>query len=201
MARHYEDSETRRRQVAQAALQTIAEEGVAQFTTRAVAKRVGISEGTLFRHFGNKQEVALEAMALLEIEIDEGLVETGVPMADLEAFFRHRTALVGADGSVGRLIFSDTLVHLAGEEGRVTLDRWRNKSVGYLSVRLKALHQANALNPALDVVGANTLFQGVLLTFAMQAALGRGGSKKELQKRIDWGWTTLVAAIFQADPA
>lgn len=201
MPRHYEDSETRRRQVAQAALQTIAEEGVAQFTTRAVAKRVGISEGTLFRHFGNKQEVALEAMALLEMEIDGGLVETGDPMGDLEGFFRHRAALVGAEGSVGRLIFSDTLVHLAGEDGRLTLNRWRTKSVGYLNVRLQAMEQAGRLNPGLDLAGVNTLFQGVLLTFAMQASLGRAGSASELQKRIDRGWNSLLVTLFQASAA
>ena len=201
MPRHYEDSETRRRQVAQAALQTIAEEGVAQFTTRAVAARVGISEGTLFRHFGNKQEVALEAMALLEQEIEQGLVETGDPLQDLEGFFRHRAALVGADGSVGRLIFSDTLVHLAGEEGRVALNRWRSKSVGYLSARLQTLHQAGRLNPGLDLPGVNTLFQGVLLTFAMQASLGRAGSASELQQRIDRGWNSLMVTLFQANAA
>ena len=187
MARHYEDTETRRRQVAEAALHTIAVQGVTRFTTRAVAERVGISDGTLFRHFGSKQDIILEAMSLLEAEMDAGLVDTGDAATDLEAFFRHRAAFVGATGSVGRLIFSDELVHL-----------WRQKNVGYLMDRLGTLHTSGRLRSDLDVPGMSMLVQGTLLTFAMQAALGRGGSEQELEARIDHAWTTLHTALFAA---
>ena len=189
MARQYEATETRRRQVAEAALRTIAEDGVAQFTTRAVAARVGISDGTLFRHFGSKEEVVLEAMSLLGQGIDAGLVRTEDARADLEAFFRHRAGFVGATGSVGRLIFSDELVHLAGERGRACVLSWRKRSVGFLHDRLGALREQGLVRADLDVAAMGTLVQGVLLTFAMQASLGRAGTADELGARIDAGWS------------
>ena len=151
MPRHYEDNETRRRQVAEATLQTIAEDGVAGFTTRAVATRVGISDGTLFRHFGSKQDIVLEAMDLLEAGIRDGLVSTGDASGDLEAFFRHRASFVGAQGSVGRLIFSDELLHLAGAEGHQRVERWRSLSVGYLLERLGVLKTTGRLRADLDI--------------------------------------------------
>jgi AcrR family transcriptional regulator len=197
MTRHYEHTETRRRQVAEAALRTIAEGGSTRFTTREVAARVGISDGTLFRHFGSKEEIVLEAMGLLEAELDAGLADTGDARADLEAFFRHRAAFVGAQGSVGRLIFSDELVHLAGEAGRARVEQWRKKSVGYLLDRLGALRVSGRLRSDLDVPGANLLFQGVLLTFAMQGFLGRAFAQDELEARIQHAWKTLQTVLFE----
>ncbi len=196
MARHYEDTDTRRRQVAEAALRTLVEDGVAGFTTRAVAARVGISDGTLFRHFKNKQEIVLHAMELLGEQIDAGLVTTGSPMGDLKGFFRHRAALVGTQGSVGRLIFSDGLVHLAGDAGRECMGGWRQRSVGYLMECLSQLKAAGKLHPKLEVPAASMLLQGVLLTFAMQASLGRTGSSEALQARIDHAWSTLHTLLF-----
>jgi TetR/AcrR family transcriptional regulator len=197
MPRQYEDNETRRRQVAEAALLTIAEDGVASFTTRAVAGRVGISDGTLFRHFGSKKEIVLEAMKLLRAGIEEGLVETGDASSDLEGFFRHRAAFVGANGSVGRLIFSDELIHLAGTEGRSEVEEWRRKSVGYLLVRLGSLRMGGKLRSDLDLPAMGMLIQGALLTFAMQASLGRQGSGEELQARVDHAWKALDTILFQ----
>lgn len=196
MPRQYEPTETRRRQVAEAALATIAEDGVASFTTRAVAGRVGISDGTLFRHFGNKEEVVLEAMGLLEAELVNSLVDTGDPRNDLETFFRHRAAFVGAQGSVGRLIFSDELVHLAGDAGRRKVEEWRRLSVGYLLERLSMLRALGLLRDAPDIPAMSMLLQGALLTFAMQAPLGRAGTAEELEARIHHAWNALSIVLF-----
>ncbi len=195
MARQYEDSETRRLQVAQAALQVIATEGAGRFTTRAVANRVGIGEGTLFRHFGSKEEIALAAMTLLEQELAASLVETGDAMADVEAFFRHRAAMVGQQSSVGRLIFSDELVHLAGEAGRARIDGWRRRNVAWLIQRLVALQAQGELRADVDAQMLATMVQGLLLTFAMQASLGRAGSPAEVQARIELSWSSLLLLL------
>ncbi len=196
MPRHYENTETRRQQVAQAALQTIAEDGVARFTTKAIAGRVGISDGTLFRHFGNKQEIVLEAMDLLESELEASLISTGDPLDDLEAFFRHRAAFVGAEGSVGRLIFSDELVHLAGEDGRQQVARWRQRSVHYMLERLSQLVTHGRTATPVDIAAMSMLIQGALLTFAMQASIGKADPPERLRARIDHAWSALRTLLF-----
>lgn len=195
MPRHYENTDVRRRQVAQAALRTIAEEGVGSFTTRAVASRVGISDGTLFRHFGNKQEIALEAMQLLDQELDAGIVQTGDALADLEAFFRHRAGFVGDQASVGRLIFSDEIVHLAGEAGREVIQGWRRRSVDFLVRRLAQLAAEGRLSSELDLPAMSMIFQGALLTFAMQASLGTGGTRDALLARVEHAWNAIYIVL------
>lgn len=195
MARQYEDGDTRRRQVVEATLQTLAEAGVTGFTTRAVADRVGISEGSLFRHFESKREIVLAAMDALEEGIREGLVSTGDPWSDLEGFFRQRAAFVGNQQSVGRLIFSDELVHLAGEEGRARVAAWRTASVTFLLDRLSRLEVEGRLRPGLGVPGGSLLVQGLLLTFAMQASLGAAGPEAAVRARIDHAWSTLTLVL------
>ena len=196
MNRQYEDTETRRRQIAEAALVTIAEDGVARFTTKAIAARVGISDGTLFRHFGNKKEIVLEAMALLGKDIEAGLTDSGDSLQDVEAFFRHRAAFVGEQGSVGRLIFSESLVHLAGEEGQECIAEWRKASVGYLIQRLTELKTSGRVKDSVGVSTMSMLIQGSLLTFAMHASLNRGGSRAELMARVDHAWRALHNLFF-----
>lgn len=195
--RHYQNGETRRRQVAEAALETIAAQGVEGFTTRIIAQKVGISDGTVFRHFESKADIVHAAIVLLEEEMDAAMVQTGNPRADLETFFRHRSAFIGAEGSVGRLIFSENLLHLAGDAGRERLAGWRQRNVAYLLTQLGALHAEGALRDDLDVPAMSMFFQGALLTFAMQASLGRSGTKDALNARIDHAWKNLQAVLFR----
>lgn len=195
--RHYKDNETRRRQVAEAALQTIAEDGVEGFTTRIIAQKVGISDGTVFRHFESKADIVHAAIVLLEEEMDAAMVQTGNPRADLETFFRHRAAFVGAEDSVGRLIFSENLFHLAGDEGRERLDGWRQRNVAFLLTNLGDLYAKGQLREELDIPAMGMFFQGALLTFAMQASLGRSGTTEELNARIDHSWKSLQTVLFK----
>ncbi len=191
MVRTYEDGETRRHQVAQAALRTIVEDGIAHFTTRAIASRVGISDGSIFRHFENKEEIVLAAMELLSLELQNGLDETDDALKDLEQFFRHRAAFVGAEGAVGRLIFSDEFVRLAGDKGQNTIAGWRMKSVGYLLNCFCRLQSEGRIRSDLPPQSLIMLTQGLLLTFAMQASFATPNPIEQLNEQIDLAWNTL----------
>ncbi len=56
------ETEIRREQIAEAALNIVSEEGVGGLTVRKVAKKVGFSAPALYRHFKNKSEILLAAM-------------------------------------------------------------------------------------------------------------------------------------------
>ncbi len=200
MTRQYEDTDTRRAQVAEAALRTIAEDGVAGFTTKAVAQRVGISEGTLFRHFVSKEQVVLEAISLLEREMEKGLVETGDDLRDLETFFRHRAAFVGAEASVGRLVFSPELLHLAGPKSSNRIKSWRAKNMDYLATKLSALHTSHKLQSKLGVGALKLFIQGLLLTFALQPSFETTKAQADLQPRINQAWSSILLLLDITSP-
>lgn len=197
MTRHYADTETRRQQIAEAALQVLADEGAARFTTRAIASRVGITDGTIFRHFKDKQEIVLAAMDLLEQEITREMHHVADPVERLEAWFRHRAAYVGATGSVGRLIFSEQLVHLAGPAGAERVAGWRRHNLEVLTATITEAGAAGRTVAGLPPIALAQVVQGILLTFALQGSLERIASAPPLEARVQLSWQTLKTLLFR----
>ena len=64
----------RRRQIAATALEILATDGVRGLTARAIAERVGVKDGSLFRHFASK-----EAIVDAAIDAFEGLMGETFP--------------------------------------------------------------------------------------------------------------------------
>lgn len=159
MPRHYESGETERRQVAEAALRVLAEEGL---------------------------------LADLGLE--------GDPLERLVAMFRRRAAFIGANGSVGRLIFSEQLVHLPGEPGRARVVRWRSRSLDFTQRALDKAAAAGRTVPGVDTPCPAQQIQGVLLTFALQANVGAPAPAEATEARIDTAWQTLQRLLFRALP-
>ena len=52
-----ETTETRQEQIKKAVLEIIAEEGLHNISTRNLAKKIGFSEGAIFRHFSSKRDI------------------------------------------------------------------------------------------------------------------------------------------------
>jgi len=70
-----ESTETRQEQIKRAVLDIIADEGLNNVSTRNLAKKIGFSEGAIFRHFATKRDiikgimddVAIDLVGALEI--------------------------------------------------------------------------------------------------------------------------------------
>lgn len=199
VARHYEPTETRRCQIAEAALQVIAEEGLGRFTTRAIASRVGITDGTLFRHFRDKEEIVLAAMDLLEEEMQAGQPDAiRDPLERLEHLFRHRAAFVGARGAVGRLIFSDQLVHVAGTKGQAKLQSWHTRNIAMLTACARELEREGRLVGGVSVEATVRVVQGMIVTFAVRRTIGLSpDADKAFSEEISAGWSTLRTLLFR----
>ena len=111
--------------------------------------------------------------------------------------FRHRAAFVGSNSSVGRLLFSDQLVHLAGDAGRSKVLGWRMRSMAFMHRALAESRGAGQLSTTADVLSLAMVIQGSLLTFALQASLGAPQADAALQGRIDVAWETLHTLLFR----
>jgi AcrR family transcriptional regulator len=126
-------SDLRRRQIADAALEVIAEEGLARFTTLAIARKVGVSDGALFRHFASKDEIVLAAIDRVEeILFPTPSPEGDDPVARLRAFFEHRLAVIRAHPGVARLVTSDQLAQAAPPEGVARVAALRQRSIAFV---------------------------------------------------------------------
>ena len=64
-------TEERKQEIKQAILEIIFEEGLMALTTRNLSRRVGLTEGALFRHFSSKRDMLLAIMEDVERELLE----------------------------------------------------------------------------------------------------------------------------------
>ncbi|MBZ0266991.1 TetR/AcrR family transcriptional regulator [bacterium] len=199
MAHQYERSDVRRRQIADAALAVIAEQGLGRFTTRAIGSLVGLSDGAIFRHFRNKEEIVLAAIAALEETMSSHWNDDPDPVARLRTFFRARAAFVGKQRSVGRLLLSDHLAQAAGDAGHQEVRRWRRENRDWVLECLRAIDGADRLRKGLTPERSVRLVQGVVATFVIDGALELLGTVP-LERQVDEAWATLSAALLR-DPA
>ena len=120
----------RRKQIAGAALRIISTQGVRRLTSAAIAKQVGIAEGTIFRHFKNKDEIVDAAIDLFEEAIEGAFpAEEGSPLERLGSFVEMRLTLVRKQPEILRLAFNDRLAEAAGEEGAARVGRLVERSL------------------------------------------------------------------------
>jgi AcrR family transcriptional regulator len=113
-----QSSHARKQQIVEAALAILNEQGVHKLTSMEIASRVGISDGTIFRHFPNKEAILLAAIDFIEGLLFQDFPPTEAePLARLRTFFIRRLELLQQHPSIVHLAFSDRLAEAAGEEG------------------------------------------------------------------------------------
>ena len=142
----------RRRQITQAALKIIAEQGLGRFTTSAIAKEVGLSDGALFRHFKSKEEIVLAAIDAIEEELDRGFPPPGDdPLERLGALIRQRLEFLSKNPYFVRLIFSEQLAQASGEEGVKRVRAMQTRTMDFIRRSLKEAQESGLIRDDLSV--------------------------------------------------
>jgi AcrR family transcriptional regulator len=158
---------SRRREIADAALKVIAEQGLARFTSLAIAREVGVSDAALFRHFATK-----EAIVLAVIDRVEEVLFAGFPPADadpierLGAFFRRRIEVTRENPGVARLVGSEQLAQAAPPEGVARVAEFRRRSRSFVRGCLAEAQREGLLGEGIGPEVAAVLVLGALLALA-----------------------------------
>ncbi len=180
-------TDVRRKQIAQAALQIIAQDGLGGFTTATLARSVGIAEGTVFRHFGSKQEVVLAAIDRIEeLMFAEAPQFTDNPIDDLKQFFLHRMRLMSANPGVARLFFSEELAQAGGQEGAERVREMQRRSLEYMKACVESATGRGQLRKGMTAELATVVVHGVALALVHGAMLA--GTKESLAVRAERVW-------------
>lgn len=183
-------TQARRTQIADAALKVIAEQGLGRFTTQAIAAEIGITDGTLFRHFDSKEDIVLAALDRVEERLFEGFPPTDPdPLVRLERFFRFRAALVSANPIIARLAFSDELPHAAGPRGAMQVKRWKDRSLDFVVACVDEAAAQGRLPAGLPTRELGVLVLGTLLALVRFGELAAGTSS------VDHAWDMVGRAL------
>ena len=105
----------RREQIVGAAMRVFAEKGFRRATTREVARAAGVSEGTIYNYFEDKDALLLTILDTLNeterraVDFEEGM--TADFRGFLEQYLRWRMSLIWENREVFRVVLSEMLVN------------------------------------------------------------------------------------------
>jgi len=146
----------------QAAAELMVEVGFDAMTTAALAKRAGLAEGTLYRHFPSKEaitEAVFEAAWRTNLqEIEAALPPVDQPEARLRAFLPVSMAVLGAD-PVRSQVCNQCHMHWIQQKRLAELPPGPSDFVQLLESTLRAAQAAGVTRPDFDpFFVANFLF-------------------------------------------
>lgn len=186
-------ADARRREIADAALKVIAEQGLARFTALAIAREVGVSDAALFRHFPSKAAIVLAVVDRVEEILFDGFPPPGPdPIARLGHFFRQRVTVIRDNPGVARLVGSEQLAQAAPPEGVARVAEFRRRSVSFVHQTLTEAHARGMLAEGLAPPEASVLVLGSLLALAHGGGGVQAMGSGRLPERV---WNALERAL------
>lgn len=168
------DRETRREQIAKAALDIVGRHGVQGLTTAAIAKEVGISEAALYRHFSNKEEILLETVG----KIGEGLKEKMQQVLNSDATCIEKLKMnyilnlehIESNIGIPRLIFSEQ-IHVSSEKLKEKLLNNINSHTARLETMIIRCQETGSIREDVDPTATAITILGMIQTLAMKWSL------------------------------
>ncbi|MBO2456697.1 TetR/AcrR family transcriptional regulator [Actinomadura violacea] len=151
-----------------AAIELIAESGLAATTVDQIADRAGVAKGTVYYNFGSK---AALFSALLEYGVDRlaGALRDAAsgrpPLDALEAVVSAELAFIGEHESFARLLIAETW--RSGGDWQHTARLIRERAIGVVADVLRGAVEAGDLRADLDTGTAASAVFGMVLTVAL----------------------------------
>lgn len=107
----YLPAEARRAETVEAVISLAAERNPSDITTAAIASRLGLTQGALFRHFPNKDAILESVMAWVSdrllARVETAMASAATPLAAMEAAFLAHAAFVSEHPGVPRMLFGE----------------------------------------------------------------------------------------------
>lgn len=110
----------KQQRILESAIQIIAEKGFSASSTSEIAKKAGVAEGTIFRHFKTKKDLLYALVAPMFIKIASPLImkdvirimENEAPAEDvLETLYKNRIDLIKENFPRLKILFQEALFH------------------------------------------------------------------------------------------
>ncbi|MFH1044584.1 MAG: TetR/AcrR family transcriptional regulator [Pseudomonadota bacterium] len=177
-------TDERQREIVAAVLALARERGPDAITTQAIADRIGVTQGAIFRHFADKEAIWLAVFSWVRASLGAvfaaAVAKSDTPLAKIEqAFFAH-VAFIAANPGVPRVMFHE-LQYPGDSPARVEVRTMITEYRKGLALLFKQASAAGELPADLDMTLAPVLFIGAVQSLVIQAALG--GDEAGMVKR------------------
>lgn len=167
-------ADERRAATVEAVVDLAAEQNPSDITTTAIAQRMGLTQGALFRHFPSKDAILEAVMSWvaerLLARVDKAAEGATSPIAALEAVFVTHIDFVSEHPGVPRMLFGELQ-----RPGETLPKRMAQMLIRHNGERLRGLLEAgktrSELHADLDPDAAATLFIGTVQGLVMRSML------------------------------
>ena len=167
-------ADERREHTVETVIELAAEQNPGDITTAAIAKRMNLTQGALFRHFPSKDAIWEAVMGWvaerLLARVDKAAAQAASPLAALEAMFMAHIAFVAEHPGVPRMLFGE-LQRASDSPAK----RMAQTLIGRYGERLRKLIELGKtqgeLAADLDTGAAATQFIGTIQGLVMQSLL------------------------------
>jgi AcrR family transcriptional regulator len=159
------DSEDRKQEIIQATMEIVAEEGIQNLTVARLAKRIGITDGALYKHFSSKKEIIMAMVENIQhafstfMSPEVALYDD--PIEKLQNILRLHLEFLEHHRGVPRLLFSEA-VHVGDNDTKRLMHSGVSNYLDFIRGILYRAIQEGHVRKDLDVDAAATAFLGLV---------------------------------------
>jgi AcrR family transcriptional regulator len=182
--RHRLSTDQRQREIVATVLELARERGPDAITTQAIADRMGLTQGAVFRHFPDKEAIWLAVFSWvresLGAAVTMAMEQAASPLARIERVFLAHVGFIAANPGVPRVMFHE--MQYPGHspvraEVRTMIDSYRQR----LTLLFRQAKAAGELPRSLDATLAPVSFIGAVQGLVIEASLA--GDESGMAKR------------------
>lgn len=159
------DSETRKQEIVQATMEIIAEEGIQNLTMTRLAKRIGMTDGALYKHFSSKKEIIIamveEVQKTLSTFMSPQVAMYDDPIEKLQNVLRIHLEYLEQHKGIPRILFSEA-VHGGDSDAKRMMRSGVSNYLDFIRGILYRAIQEGRIRKDLDVDVAATVFLGLV---------------------------------------
>lgn len=187
-ARQRETTEIRQQQITDAALQIIGNKGIHGATIAEIAAEVGISEGNIYRHFTNKEEIlksVIEKIGKDLCRILTAVQDTSAPLQRMGEIFHRHLALAANNKGIPRTLFSEEVMVIQGS----LREEIKNRLAAYfkgVSEIIREGQKRGSIHPGLNSEVVTTMFIGTINFTIIRWTLSNFELDIEAEGKVLW---------------
>lgn len=182
-------TQVRRLEIIEAGMRILTTEGARQFTADHLGKSVGITGGTIFRHFRSMDEI-LDAIVdqIEEIIFADFPPQSDEPLESLRQFFETRVKVISNQPAISKLLVSEGLIPNAKSEHRQKrLREFKRRSRRFVMDRLKDAHTKGLLACDVNPEEGGILVLGAIYAIGHMGLRSRGTRNMDGLAQRTWG--------------
>lgn len=173
-----ESTDIRQEQIKKAVLDIIADEGLHNFSTRNLAKRIGFTEGAIFRHFPTKRDIIKGIMDDVANDLIGSLRNIALkPEKAEDKLFNYlcrNVKYLKENRGITILLFSEA-AHLGDKELKEKLNQILSEQKQFIIKIVKDGISEGVWDKSVNAEDVAIIYMGIPITFNIELVLNKTG--------------------------